>query len=263
MRNLAETLPEELQSQALSSLQSRIARLARPDRNTGNGQHVLRGETGRERFLALLEELDETVLPRVVTVADGGGMSLSLVVMGRRLKAISNPDAPECSDPVSVRKYLWSFIDRATQPRFISIARVGELPGVGNGLAISSLSDGSFEGAPHHHDTNPVPGLFRHLQNEMLAWVTLNQQGQPLKQGGESAWTSRLVDLVETELSKLEAQRRQAQTSGKPAGCVLLSFGGQDGVTLLYARSDRSGFVALVATKSLARVQLGWAAQTI
>lgn len=83
-----------------SDIDARLRRLAGDDEAAAGGRLLARADDGAEAVArAVLDAVDETVLPAELSVASGAGQALVLSVAGRRLRAIlSASDGLEAGD---------------------------------------------------------------------------------------------------------------------------------------------------------------------
>jgi hypothetical protein len=261
MNNLAETSPEVAES---SILKDRVRKLANRRLATSGGVRDLEGDCAETLLASLLREIDETILPRRLIVTTTDGSTIEVVVSNRRLIGLTDTEASHCDDPKRVLDRLRSAIGQAASAT-VRTERTEDTPSCSHTgvsarslLALLALFSGVGQDVP---EPNPIPEFFAELQSQMFAWVTLSRTGRIHKKAGEVVWQARLVKLAETQLADLEAQRLQSRTSqGQPA-CILLNFGDENGFILLYARSDTSGFLALLTTGNVTAIQTAWNAR--
>lgn len=74
-------------------LEDKLAKLSQRERVAGEGRR-LRGASPEARLAALVDEIDETILPRRLSFAVEGGATVHLAVANRRLQALVGP-APD------------------------------------------------------------------------------------------------------------------------------------------------------------------------
>jgi hypothetical protein len=66
--------------------------------------------------------------------------------------------------------------------------------------------------------------------------------------------------LVREKLEGIEKQIAHSLSDPNEPGCVMLSSGGSNGLTLLYARSQHCGLLALLPTSEISCVLPAWRA---
>ncbi len=261
MNNLAAKPSVPLAQSGSVRLKNRVARLADRRSDARQSPRALEGSSTGALLSALLMEIDETILPREISVETDDGKDVVVSASNRRLVGLSNADPAECTDPKFVLDRLRAvFAGAATAT--IELARAEAAFSRGhNGVSAESLLATLLFKVEDRPEPNPIPIFFAALQNQMLAWVTLSHAGRLHKHGGDARWKDRLVDLTRSQLANLEAQRRQSQVSPTQSSCVLLNFGDEDGFILLYARSTTSGFLAMLPMACLTEIQSAWNAR--
>jgi len=258
MNNLAEKSPEVAEC---SILKDRVGRLADRRVAASGGMRNLEGDCAEALLANLLREVDETILPRRLTVAIAGGGTIEVVVSNRRLIGLTNVEASQCTDPKGVLDHLRSAIGQSTTAESRSERTENTFSCAHTGVSARALLALLSVVERDVPDPNPIPSFFAELQSQMLAWVTLSRTGRIHKKAGEVLWQDRLVKLANSQLADLEAQRRQSRTSQGQSSCVLLNFGDEDGFILLYARSSTSGFLAMLPMACLAEIESAWKAR--
>jgi hypothetical protein len=131
---------------------ARLARLAGEDEMHGGARVVARASDGRAAVLrAVAEAIDETVLPAILVLGSDGAGRVSLVVAGRRLRAVEDAagglelgalagvqlDAEEVGGVDALMVLLLAFADGAQGPVTVRDERGGE--GGGRGLSARRL----------------------------------------------------------------------------------------------------------------------------
>jgi len=255
MNNLAEISSETMNC---TGLKSRVERLTERRDDLSGGSRKL---AGGSLLRSVLMEIDETILPRRIKIAPHGGRPFDLLVSNRRLIAMSDVEAPDCADPRFVLDRLRAAVGQSRSAT-ITCTRVKPAfscaeTGVSAEALLSSVSTVDRKIA----DPNPVASFFSELQSQMIAWVTLGRGGGVHKRAGDALWQDRLVTLVGSQLANLEAQRLNSRKSPGQPSCIFLNFGDKHGLTLLYARSDTSGFLALLPAGNLGAIQAAWNAR--
>ncbi|MCF6233708.1 MAG: hypothetical protein L3J36_11540 [Rhodobacteraceae bacterium] len=249
------------QTPRLAGPSERIQRLARPYGLLANAARHLSGNTGKTLMMSLLIELDETILPRHFTLETDTGHSVGLRVAGRRLLRIDQ--AVGDTQPGSageILAQLQQVFDGATKAWLCCRRAVRADPGANPGIAISALvaAGGLIQSAPAAHD--PVPDLFNALSGRLTAWLMLNSPGNKVEQGGDSTQLHRLDTLAREGLEDIEIQMTHSLADPKGPGCVMLPWGGTNGLTLLYARSGHARLLALLASREISCVLPAWRA---
>ncbi len=262
MRMMAKTNPD--QTPGMAGPLERVQRLARPYGLLAEGAQRLSGNTGETLLVSLMVELDETILPRQFKLETNTGRSVVLRVAGRRLLGI-DAKATEARDtqPGAVGKTLGDLqqiFHGATKATLCSQRIVRATPGADPGIAISAIvaAGGLFQSLPATPD--PVPELFKALSGRITAWLVLDSSGNKVEKGGDSDQLDRLDTLVRDGLEDIEIQMAHSLTDPNEPGCVMLSSGGTNGLTLLYARSQHGGLLALLPTSEISSVLPAWRA---
>lgn len=261
MNNRAEIPLKPVKDPESVGLIGCVGKLA--DRRIGKpGSHLgLAGDAPEKLLNALLVEIDETVLPRQLEIETDTGKTIEVLVSSRRLIGLSNSKSAECTDPRFVLDRLRATFDRASKASINTVRLENTFSRTHNGVSAVSLLAILSVKEQGHSQPNPIPTFFAGLQRQMLAWVTLSGSGRIHKAGGDTRWNSRLVELAKSQLPDLEAQRLQSQKTTNQPGCILLSFGDENGFILLYARSNTSGFLALLPAGGLEAIQSAWRAR--
>ena len=248
----------------LAGTLERAQRLARPYGLLADGAQRLPGDTGESLLASLMVELDETILPRRFNLVTDTGRSVGLRVAGRRLLRIE-PEAREPGETqpdtaATMLGQLQQILRGATAASLCGLRIDRTSPGSDPGIAISSIvaAGGWFQSEPTAPD--PVPDLFNALSGRITAWLMLDPSGNKSKQGGDSVQLRRLGTLVREGLEGIEIQMANSLADPKDPGCVLLSCGGNNGLTLVYARSQYGGMLALLPTSEISCVLPAWRA---
>ncbi len=245
-------------------LKSRVKKLAKPIRVLANGHRYLSGDDPNSLLAGLLLEVHETILPREINVmADTGGVTC-LQVGGRRLFAIGAGEELESHESCRssklefVLQHLKQVLSGAKSVELQVTHCAADTSHLDKGCSALALASAAAIVLDRQINLDPVPGLFAALKGEMTAWVTLDHSGNYSNRGGEPYMTDQLKDLTRNGLAEIDAQLVQSLTSPDHPGCVILDCGEESGLLLAYARSNSSGFAAILPISSLLNVQSAW-----
>jgi len=215
-------------------------------------------------LISLLNELDETVLPRKFDLATNNGQSACLYVVRRRLIRIDRNDTKRDSGEMppesagTMMATLAQVFDGATKAR-LQITRTDCLrSGLTTGHSISALASAGSLTLKPRPDPDPVPTLFNALGDQMAAWVKLDPNGNIVGQDGDPARVTSLERVVRNSLTDMETQLAQTLPDPDQPGCMLLNLNAFGGMSVLYARSFSTGFLALLPASELANLQRCW-----
>jgi len=245
-------------------LKSRVNRLAKPIRVLANGHRYLSGGDANTLLAGLLLEIHETILPREINVMADTGGTTCLLVGSRQLFGIRPGEELESHE--SCRSSTLEFVLQHLK-QVLSGAKSFELRvarfaadrcHLDKGCSALALASAAAIVLDRHINLDPVPGLFAALKGKMTAWVTLDQSGHCTGHGGEPSLAAELEGLARDGLAEIDAQMVQSLTSPDHPGCVILDCGEESGQLLAYARSNSSGFAAVLPASNLLAVQSAW-----
>ncbi len=245
-------------------LRSRVSRLAKPIRVLANGHRYLSGGDASSLLAGLLLEIHETILPRKINVVTDTGSTTCLQVGNRRL--FGNPsrgeleshDSCRSSKPEFVLQHLKQVLSGAKSVELQVTRCTADAGHLDKGCSALALASAAAIVLDRQINLDPVLGLFAALKGEMAAWVTLDRSGHYTGHGGEPSVAGQLEGLTRDGLAEIDAQMVQSLTSPDHPGCVILDCGEEGDFLLAYARSNSSGFAAILPASSLIAVQSAW-----
>lgn len=245
-------------------LASRVKSFASPVTVLANGHRCLPGGSVRTLLAGLLHEIDEAILPRQIKMMTDTGRTSYLRVGNRRLlevqpaEALENQESCRSTEPGILLHHLNEALAGATEAEILITRLAPDLCQIDKGCPAVALAAASSIVLHRQANQDPVPAFFAALKGDMSAWITLDQTGSCQKRGGDSAWVDRLADLTRDGLAEIDAQMIQALSAPDQPGCVILNFGGDGGLLLVYARSGPSGFAAILPASRFSAAQTAW-----
>jgi hypothetical protein len=236
-----------------TELEQRVARMALPVRPLATGYYRLSGDCAEDLLVTLLAEVDETILPRRIKLVTDTDQTVYLFVKDRRLMRVAQPHrqgVPPTSKTVQAGDMiarLQEILTGATKAILQSSRNMAGCPTDTGGCTLSMLLDvlGGAEKA------DPVLGFFSALSAQTKAWITLDPAGNFLEQGGDPTMVGGLRTLANDGLAGFDEQLVQTMANPEQPGCIVLDTGTRDGNMLVYARSQSSGFVAVLPHSEL------------
>ncbi|SEG08172.1 hypothetical protein [Jhaorihella thermophila] len=228
-------------------LRKKIARLGDAVPLTPGGARRLSADAGGRLIDALLAEIAETVMPRVLIVEDDGGAELARVsVAGRRIlslrtgqRVVTGADFDEVDDfAVALASGLRAALGGRAQAG-LRTAREDEPPGE-VGLRCSTAAVAAVLG----DQMTGAEGLSRYVRAlgpHVAAWRVTGPDGA-VTEGGDAAW---LAQVPDADPATLTARLDQALAETGPDGMIHYAGGG-DGRELILARSRGALLVALL-----------------
>jgi hypothetical protein len=230
-------------TEAAARRRALMQRLAAPGRHTPGPVPLPAAPAAR--LEALLTEIDETVLPRVLVVEAGGRDLARLIVSHRRLISIDLPGrpAPAC-DADSLAGILAARLVEvagAAGLLALSIARRSATPG----HAEIACSPAALRAALHQRlRESPLDRLIRLAGSHVLASLTWSEASGPGQFVGPPAWDQRLLQMAAPFRQRRAALRREARIGRAAAEGLLLPLGAD--LVLLFADLDGQGVAAVL-----------------
>jgi len=266
MNNLAMKQQDQRLSAKTTGLEDRVSRLSNPVGVLASGYRTLRGNSAESLLSALLREVDETILPRRIKVLTNTDQVAYLHVANRRLFRVTLPggqmdaeSAPPGSAAGMVTKLLEFFTDASKAVVHSKRSDDGTTQ-TDTGYEISALTDATSMDLASSNKPDPVQVFCAALADHASALITLDPSGQFQSRDGDPAWCQRLENLILSGLADIDAQMVQSLTAPDQPGCIFLSTGADDGFLLVYARSQRTGFLAALPASQLSSIQPAWLA---
>lgn len=243
-----------------STLMQAIQRLSDVQRDTLDESRSS-AQLGRPVLRRILQEVDETILPRSLELRDQAGGTLSLLVSNRRLVELSgvNPDdAP--SDPDEMATLAAERIERFVgDDREISIRRDRR---VRHGAAGHVSCSAAALAAELGMSLDPPPQgerietLIRKLSRHAEAMLHLGKgDGSNMATGSESA-TDMLAALEAGGLARSGPTGTGPQCRQGSINCV--AFPLSDGSAILRAQEGEDRLLALLAPNQLESAMQAW-----
>lgn len=261
----------------LQRLQDKLDKLVANDESNGaNGREIRAGNDG-DLVLAVLHELDETVLSRALTFENEQGLYLEFAVASRRLQSLSAGSqeiAPGAFDALfgeSLSESRSDLIDHlgALLDAFVSNSgkltvrsqRPDDLPSpssVGCPPQALALAWGKKLYQLTKADlANQIEGFVASVSDISTAWVTFSRDGL-VQQLGTEQHLGALLDLASNDFADLEESVIASLDEPVRIGCVVLAAPNDNHSSIAYVFCDTQKGLILFPSSDLAVLNALW-----
>ena len=176
-------------------------------RSADYGRPLTPGPAGDAILQRVLQEIDETVLPRRLTISCRPGGAVRMVVSNRRLVTLDldGEDAaewrPACGDPVEAARHFAGRLSRVlrscSEARLMRPERIGTFEPSGVSCSARLLA-AAAEVADHRHSAKTAGGDFHSLvAKAALARIEVTPQSDTPERHGPGDLVAGLDDLLE------------------------------------------------------------------
>ncbi len=242
-------------------LNDRLAKLSTLQTGEISGVRMLQGDDLRQ---VILQEVDETILARVLSFENGENATIGLEVANRRILRFiqlappeeTATDGPFIDQPISeangpeanqFQEFLQEFVSGSETLRVRSgkMTRVSDASEIGcSAIALAKAWGIGLNGEQPEIAAPSIEAIVIYCQKMSLAWVRHNQESAPEFSGDEKD-VEHLTKVLEYDLSKLNSVLDSCINVKKPATCVMLT--GPDAksqaVALVQLSGDRACFL--------------------
>ena len=253
-----------------SRLEGMIAKLRRRERAPGE-KRAIKSANGDRLLTLLLTEIDETILPRRLTLETSAGQSLHLGVANRRLQGLLAPAAqgeelagkplvdPDEAWVKSFREALGAFFGDGGEFT-ITATRLGDDDmGSDAGLSAEVLAKAWDVSAPGQAATDPgevIASFLDRLGEDRSAWLKIAGE-EVVDQGGDEASLNQLSDGAAVFMDAYLNRRGQIGIDEGGSHGVSVAFAGG---AMFFADCGSHAAVVLVPSEALGRVAASWQA---
>lgn len=259
-------------------LKSKIARLANASGgHDAEGRPILSGE-GTDGLTAVLREVDETILPRSLTLSSARG-TIVMTAGNRRLIAIETVagDAlaevasiaglsltrPDVADLGRLRDALVAAFDKTPDVRVKSAPIPGGTMTFADGTTAAALASAwgiellGDDGDPAI-EREPLDMFLASMPNIPRAWLQL-EGGKPKAEGGSANLVSRLKNFADS------ADMADLDMMATPEGSRFVAIGRapDDGDSLLFVSKDTASALLLLPSDQLETAKSAWRAALV
>lgn len=258
-------------------LKAVLEKLRQKEVATAEGR-VLRGANADALLAAIVNEIDETILPRRLSFKADTGVTFHLAVANRRLQAMLAP-APESANPLEnvalkdaedentskLRDVLATTLDGATTLSVLS-ARQGSAGfpsdiGVPSNILARAWNIDTAESV----ETDPsklMESFLFALGDIVIGWIQIEGEDVTAEQG-DNAFIEELSEQAALFLDGYFAKRDALLAQGSRGRAIGLGPVGPDGTAVLFVDfDDTSAFIALPADK-LGAIAAKWQNATL
>ncbi|WP_109464636.1 hypothetical protein [Albibacillus kandeliae] len=254
MANLAEVVNQNLQQDG-SRVTLKLMRMAEEKVTLPRTRRSRPGDAAR-LLVSVLREVDETVLPRQITLTTDTGHRADLTVSNRRLKALAIGDMPcdEPSDPDSAARLfaarLAALVEGAERVTFSYARCAAGFSQRTIGCSARSLAAAAGVNPVTTGQGRTIEGFLGSISAHCLAWILTEQDGR-LRRGGDPVRREALLAFRD------EARPDpQARFDTRAAKCTVLPL--PNGELLVSARDTSCTLQALLPAQALPEVVAAW-----
>ena len=245
---------DQQDSQGLDAL---LAKFAAPIETTAHKSTTLPNEPG-DRLNVLLREIDETVLPRRLTIKQDQSGVAYLDISNRRLVGISCDDKTgvDKSEAQSDSSYCAAALLSLVQSSAELAFDVGYRPSAYEDTGISCSYAMLKEALGLGGGDTPLAQIERAIAktaNAILCWTHEDPVGVF---NGEDAWQSTLQQGRDALGAQKAATERVAHLSEGDLRCLVMPFSETDAIVL--AKQDGNGLAAVMSTEQALDVLSKW-----
>lgn len=233
---------------AASRKSALLARLAASPHQLAAAHAALPG-TPEARIEALLDEIDETVLPRVLHVTSGPREVARLIVSHRRLIGIETQDRPKPKpDPDALAQVFAGRLAQIAQWRgelSLSVSPRSAPPGrAGRACSVAAIRQALALPPPE----NACDRLQRLVEAEAVARLHWSGNSPQAQFSGTQAWRATLQTIAANYLKMQSQTRATARAGPQRAEGLLIPIGFDLGIVV--ASVDRQGFAAVLSRQT-------------
>ncbi|WP_238368983.1 hypothetical protein [Heliomarina baculiformis] len=237
-----------------SRLARALTRLAEPGQGLPS---VVDG--GAEAILdVLLKEIDETVMPRRISLLQGADLLIRLVVSNRRLVSTRLPDCPNFVAPVDPRAaaQLWAgqlntVLSDVRSARFVFERSSEHEVTDAVGCSATMLAKAAGIKPPTPEAPRNLSDFFAVIEGFAIAWIFMPTKGSGDKRGGDAALVVRLAEFAARNRSATKPRLGAAQPE-----CVILPLAG--GINFLSASLGDEELFAFVSSSRVGQAINAW-----
>ena len=237
---------------------SRLARVLTRLAEPGQGLPSVVDGGANEILAVLLREIEETVMPRRLSLFDGANLLIRLVISNRRLVSTRLPDGPEVAAPVEPRAaaQLWAgqintALRDVRSARF-AYERSSEhevADAVGCSAAMLAKAAGLTPPAPEAPRT--LSDFFSVIGGFAIAWIFMPTKGSGDTRGGDAALVVRLSEFAARARSEGKPRLGPAQPE-----CVILPLAG--GINFVSASLGDEELFAFIPASRVSQAISAW-----
>ncbi|MBV1867954.1 MAG: hypothetical protein KUG69_08630 [Marinosulfonomonas sp.] len=256
-------------------LQDKLAKLSSAKENIGAGGREISARDKSGFLLAILNEIDETVMARLLVFRNDAGNTVELEVVNRRLLRVAGSSTQAMPDTTlpgqvfseangllatSLSEVLEKFLTESEQV-FVQAKRLEQAPDPTIiGCACKILAQAwSLNLYPSHGcaAADLIEKFIATCADIASAWVQI-ENGNVEHTGGAEKQVKRLVEIVDETLVEFDAGLNKHLLGSKVTRCVTLGPQGETGDVVLYAKSMTSGAVMVLPDAHLTDVIAKW-----
>ena len=254
------TPPTRTTSAMPSRVTSRLRRLGHRVRINGLGHRRLAEPDARQLTAALLRDIDETILPRQMTVTTNAGQVFSLHVAGGRILELTLPGSNgqfknDDDDPDLARKHLADTLGKclsdATELTLHNDRTDGTHDLSALGCAANALAAELGLDLDALEDECLRDKALRRLGQHAQGLLILDSDGVLQHKHGAEPVTNRLEDLVAAHLNTLAFSLARMLEDGQTSGCACFGTDAETGLHLVYALCEDAPVIALLDGKRM------------
>ncbi len=246
-------------------LEHKIARSGTPDGPIGvDGRELVAADRG-SRLRAVLQEIDEVILPSTLTFRNDAGHTLALEVANRRVLRIENIPVPRTDEDgefptARLVEAIEGFVagEGVLKVRSAKLGRQISPDEIGcsSETLAKELAIDLYGGASE--DLIDRFGTFvDSCAGFSTASFRLDASGIVQKSGPEED-TRRLAALAESDLLAMDRQFDRCSRGVAPARCAIVGSGDDGARSIAYVKADTSLALILVASEHVPEVNALW-----
>lgn len=247
MRVAGSEMPQA-KDDAASRKSALLARLAASPHQLAAARAALPG-TPEARLEALLDEIDETVLPRVLHVTSGSRETARLIVSHRRLIGIETQDRPKPkADPDALAQVFAAGLAQIALWRgalSLSVSPRTAPPGrAERACSVAAIRQALALPPPE----NACDRLQRLVEAEAVARLHWSGNSPQARFSGTQAWRATLQMIAANYLKMQSQTRANVRTGPLRTEGLLIPVGTDLGIVV--ASFDRQGFAAVLSRQT-------------
>lgn len=257
-------------------LKHRLARLAAAGISGSDGREI-RSVRDQGLMSGLLREIDETILPRLLSVKNGRSDTLKIEAGNRRVLRVvdgtfggapgavgklfgANISADDKETLVVLKTVLEHFVE-GSESLLITSAKIGRDVGASEiGMAATTLADTwglSIGRSPHlEADAEVFAAFLEANAGQIIAWVRL---GDTSDCDGDGAFLARLATFAEDELPTMIAKDSAFSDPGYGSFFLAIESSSDADGTLIYAKNGTESIVFFCENNALNAIVRSWA----
>jgi len=246
-------------------LEHKIAKFASPASPVAADGREIGAVGRRDRLQAILQEIDEIILPSTLTFRNDGADALVLEVANRRLLRFNGAIAPQGEEGGELMTTgLVQAIDdlfAGAKPPRIRTSRLGrDIDPEEIGCSSAALAEAwgiDLYGSTSQDPAERLDTFMKACSDLSTAWFRLDAPGIIQKSGTEED-TGRLAALAESDLSAIDRSLNSCAADADGARCAILGPGDDGARSIAYIKAETSLALVMFASEDVSAFNALW-----